>query len=1136
MNNTVMSAKNTFSEGLVMDFSPDNTQSSTLTSALNATLLTFNGNEMALQNDMGNGRVETAYLPDGYVPLGTCEFGDIIYVVSYNPLTNKSQIGCFPSPERNIDSNEVGQVSNVIASNAFNDANSGDIKSTRIKIELSNTKLSPGDKYIIYGSELNSNLSYFGDTTHSFSPDKMGLVTLRVASIDDDNKITYLDSDLKWYDNNYYIKAGVASSDTFNDIDQQRNLISSPYNIFGSKTSGKLCIIAELVTIDSFSCTWDVEVNSDTYDENQKTARIFFYTNWQSQNSEINPSYAVLKINNSNQYYSEYSNLPDRVNDGNDADEVLESVSYNYNASDDLANTNIYYSVIPAMKVGKLPWLETKGSINLLDIGSGKIELNEWRYYVNDDSFILSWGLDAYPEKNKRISQITMKFIPHDGNSENIAIYKISEKISYSGNFQESIPFKSTSYKLNNQLYMNQLYLVEISIEYGNDSQKTNKYFYRWVYTNQMWNDKYLQNVKDFNSLQPELGLSGQFKLDKFLSYSNEVVTSNIGTEESQSLQNTLSYNKYKILKENNNIKVYINGGFKEDYNIFYIANKYISFSNTLGKSSISTSTLSYVSEGALQTEKQFLEPILDTLQEEQSYLSKRGEDNEELIDTFDIVAGDNFSNSNEFYLTCHGVTYNKATYYDSPTTLTFSTIVAPIVYNIDTLLANNMSFEQYGSSIKFIFNYYLYFSSIDCNSDGHGPRFDIGQAKLEGNTVQSDESIRDNTDTNDSWLSFSYFSEQVQKMIQTKISEVKIQGSFIPYIFAHHWNNKKATNNHGIHTDVNNGQYYSSDWIFGESSRTILTGNYPCIWNRTNISSKFIGGLLIKGTNTETVYPINFFYRFSSSGGQNLYKSGTYFKGSTAADALVDILGQIYVVHDTEGTSTLFIPNQLNYISPYLEYWNKEILTDFNLNADNYSHIQINSVEVGNIKFNVSKYVVQPNLITDNNITPIVKPSQEKNIINIPIENNNHNLLVALKKFDTNYGNLIYTNQGTTYIDTKTTFNKGIFYYRDINNNTFSQNTKYLYKVLSRQMTDQNIIKLNFENFRNQYTSISSEVQSLSTYYQYNRVSKQFEVLSTRYVKNDKILIFDSDSSGDDQKLTDLGTDIYLTKEFKLF
>ena len=90
MANTIMSAKNSFAEGLIMDFTPENTQATSMTSALNATLITFNGNEMALQNDMGNGRVETARLPSGYVPIGTCEFGDIIYIVSYNPLTNKS--------------------------------------------------------------------------------------------------------------------------------------------------------------------------------------------------------------------------------------------------------------------------------------------------------------------------------------------------------------------------------------------------------------------------------------------------------------------------------------------------------------------------------------------------------------------------------------------------------------------------------------------------------------------------------------------------------------------------------------------------------------------------------------------------------------------------------------------------------------------------------------------------------------------------------------------------------------------------------------------------------------------------------------------------------------------------------------
>ena len=92
-NSSIQKTKNTFQDGLVMDFSPDNTSASTLTAALNATFITNNGNDMSLQNDMGNARVETAYLPEGYIPVGTCEFGDIIYIVSYKPLTKRSQIG-----------------------------------------------------------------------------------------------------------------------------------------------------------------------------------------------------------------------------------------------------------------------------------------------------------------------------------------------------------------------------------------------------------------------------------------------------------------------------------------------------------------------------------------------------------------------------------------------------------------------------------------------------------------------------------------------------------------------------------------------------------------------------------------------------------------------------------------------------------------------------------------------------------------------------------------------------------------------------------------------------------------------------------------------------------------------------------
>mgnify|MGYP003430811139 CR=1 FL=1 len=48
MANTRMSAKNGFQEGLIMDISPTNSSANSLSSALNATLVTYNGNELSL--------------------------------------------------------------------------------------------------------------------------------------------------------------------------------------------------------------------------------------------------------------------------------------------------------------------------------------------------------------------------------------------------------------------------------------------------------------------------------------------------------------------------------------------------------------------------------------------------------------------------------------------------------------------------------------------------------------------------------------------------------------------------------------------------------------------------------------------------------------------------------------------------------------------------------------------------------------------------------------------------------------------------------------------------------------------------------------------------------------------------------
>ena len=81
---------NQFDKGMNLDLNVINIDNHTLTSALNATMITRNGNETVLQNDMGNAKVELAYLPSGYVPVGMKEFGGIVYVASYNPLKGTS--------------------------------------------------------------------------------------------------------------------------------------------------------------------------------------------------------------------------------------------------------------------------------------------------------------------------------------------------------------------------------------------------------------------------------------------------------------------------------------------------------------------------------------------------------------------------------------------------------------------------------------------------------------------------------------------------------------------------------------------------------------------------------------------------------------------------------------------------------------------------------------------------------------------------------------------------------------------------------------------------------------------------------------------------------------------------------------
>lgn len=275
-------ATNQFSQGLVMDLNPLLTPNTVLTDALNATIYTNNGNEGVLQNDMGNGRVETAYLPEGYIPVGSCEFGDIIYIASYNPLINKCQLGCFPSPQRNISSSSISDLKQSLQASDFQKFKgnelTGYLKQSAVKKIVYQNNLTAGDKYIVAAENVTNSdnfVSDLGNTDHT-KDNFPRLYRIKLVSIEENGKLTELTSGLKWYNTetgkDFFLKDCNINreSETKPDIDEWRSAVNSAYCIFSSKVSGKLALLVELESITGFSCSWGVTI----VDEQPKTANI----------------------------------------------------------------------------------------------------------------------------------------------------------------------------------------------------------------------------------------------------------------------------------------------------------------------------------------------------------------------------------------------------------------------------------------------------------------------------------------------------------------------------------------------------------------------------------------------------------------------------------------------------------------------------------------------------------------------------------------------------------------------------------------------------------------------------------------------------------------------------------------------
>lgn len=287
-----MQAQNTFNEGMVLDNHPLMTPNTVLTDALNATLVTMNGNEMVLQNDMGNAKVENAKLPPGYIPIGMKEYGGIIYIACYNPLTNKGQIGCFPSPQRQKTATQISEITptfkfpDVTYIKEENGEEWYKINSLLTKCEIfpKGTIIRSGDKFSI-GLPISSmfgtdNIDFTGEHYISnYNNVEKGLVktpmnrmyTFGVATLDNNGQLRDITNQLKRYKGGQQIQFSNIDSDLYkfncgywqNEMSTEgkdglvsselmdQTSVQSKLNTYNSKLFGRLFLYAKYNAIDN---------------------------------------------------------------------------------------------------------------------------------------------------------------------------------------------------------------------------------------------------------------------------------------------------------------------------------------------------------------------------------------------------------------------------------------------------------------------------------------------------------------------------------------------------------------------------------------------------------------------------------------------------------------------------------------------------------------------------------------------------------------------------------------------------------------------------------------------------------------------------------------------------------------------
>lgn len=595
---------NTFTGGLVSDLEPLSTPNNVLTDCLNGTISTFNGNADTLQTDMGNAKIG-AYLPEGYIPLGSTSLDGIIYIVSYNPLTKECQIGSYPSPQRDFTTDDTGKGEIILNNDTFE--NTQGIK-TYLYIGDLGQEVNPGDLFYTYFNSINKY-----DFLHLYDKnnkdEQIGYIKLSIGYLDNNNQIH------KLKDITYNTKYSEKEEDQ-RELSVDYNTTSDPfkageYKVYNTKVSGNLILIAELVKPDTFNVT--VKHKIEKKDENGE--KNIYYApefSWTLSNDEKD-------YNNEKDYFKTINiHYIFEIKGGNKYD-VIQNISkptYDYTlkcekfqltkeyitcteidkstkqeiakylkkydetkkdyvgctAADiehffnsllirENSNTDIKITVIPELEYGKIDLLKQEFNINLKDVNTGKVSVEKYQYLneyeiidgVQQNTYQFYLQLDAYPEEDKPITKMRIDLYPRPIATESgeLVFNPIKDNklhsipiISNNGSFHGTFTTEAQTY--DEKVKPNDGYIASIIYNVGESEKTLVNYLF---FTDNYWNKLYkAENIDNFGTLKydraPDITFSSKNDPESYVKNSKKFGRLQTSVEDKS--YSTESYNCYK--------------------------------------------------------------------------------------------------------------------------------------------------------------------------------------------------------------------------------------------------------------------------------------------------------------------------------------------------------------------------------------------------------------------------------------------------------------------------------------------------------------------------------------------------------------------------------------------------------------